>query len=371
MTHDARRLKVAVDASWFGPTARGMARHAMTLLGSRHVTPVLLNAPGAVSSLLGAPLPQPIFEQLRFHRAAERTGADVCLSPYNTSPIAGRTSLLQVTVIHDLIYLDETAGGAGARSTRRQALGRLYRRWVVPRAARRADVVVTVSGMMRERLVQQLGVSAADVFVVPNAADDDLYRSYVHVPKERPRLLAVSGSAPHKNLARLVRAVTGLVRAGVVLDVDVVGLGPEEGLRLLRAEGADAAGNAFTFLKGISRADLHAVYRRATCFVMPSLAEGFGIPLLEALAAGIPCTASDLPIFREIAGADCAYFDPLSTRDLAHSIRELLVRSQASRVPAVERRPARSALRYSSASVAASADELWTRLESRVRERPA
>jgi glycosyltransferase involved in cell wall biosynthesis len=355
-------LKVAVDASWFGPAARGMARHAANLLRSDRISPILLNDAAGVGRrrLWPARVPQPVFEQLCFHRGARRRGADACLSPYNTAPLWPVGGLRQVTVIHDLIYLRGSPGGPGVpRGTAVQAIGRQYRRLVVPRVARKASVVVTVSGMVRDQLIQELGVDPSRIFVVPNTTDPELFEPYTADLGERVRMLVVTGVAPHKNLSRLMTCVARLIDEGAPLAIDVLGVGAAAGAALLRTLSLDARGGAFAFHKDVPRAAVHRLYRAASCFVMPSLAEGFGIPLLEALAAGLPAAASDIPAFREIAGAECAYFDPCSLESMHAAIGRVVEGCLSACGTSVARSARASAMRFSPAGIASAVDRLW------------
>jgi glycosyltransferase involved in cell wall biosynthesis len=271
-------------------------------------------------------------------------------------------ALPQVTVIHDLIYMQQGLQPEAGGATVRRSLGRLYRRWVVPHAARRASFLVTVSGIMRDELVRGFGVDAGRVLVVPNTADPELFHPYETRLPDVPRLLIVSGTAPHKNLARFLRALAVVERAGVHFEADVVGVDVREGLDLFRTNRVDGLAPRVRFHKGIPQERLLALYRSASCCVIPSLTEGFGIPLLEALAAGVPFAASDIPIFREIAGDSGMFFDPTSVEEMAAAIQWLVVHSTSQVGTTVRRAPAPAARAYSPAAVATAVDALWVRV---------
>jgi glycosyltransferase involved in cell wall biosynthesis len=290
----------------------------------------------------------------------------VCLSPYNTAPVWPSGALRQVTVIHDLIYLERTPGGPQAsRGSLVQRVGRQYRRWVVSRVASKASALVTVSGIMKAALVARFHVDPDEVFVVPNTTDAELFEPYPAAQGERVRLLAVSGIAPHKNLPLLLRCAARRVEEGAPLSVDVLGVSATEGAALLGVLGLERLREAFAFHKDVARAAVLGLYRAASCFVMPSLAEGFGIPLLEALAAGLPAAASDLPVFREIAGSDCDFFDPRSPEAMHAAVGRLVERCLPRRGRTLQRSPSASAVRFAPAAVAAAVDRMWTGVMAR------
>jgi glycosyltransferase involved in cell wall biosynthesis len=143
---------------------------------------------------------------------------------------------------------------------------------------------------------------------------------------EGPFLLFVGLLSRRKNLETLLRAFESV--AATDRDVSLVLSGqPSHGFEaIVAALGGLRARARVRFLGFVPEAELPALYTAATALVFPSLAEGFGLPLLEALACGTPVVASDLPVFREIGG-DCVHF--FAARDdagLADALREVLRR---------------------------------------------
>jgi glycosyltransferase involved in cell wall biosynthesis len=139
-----------------------------------------------------------------------------------------------------------------------------------------------------------------------------------------PIVLAVSAKKAHKNLARLVEAMRVVTRRvpGATLVLPGRPTEHESELRSLASRhGLD--GNV-VFPSYVEPADLEGLYAAASCFVLPSLNEGFGLPLLEAMQRGVPVACSNVSAMPEVAGEAALYFDPLDVTSIAASICDLL-----------------------------------------------
>jgi glycosyltransferase involved in cell wall biosynthesis len=136
-------------------------------------------------------------------------------------------------------------------------------------------------------------------------------------------ILFVGARNDYKNFARFLAAVAPLVSSGEAPSVACVGGGmwSEREKRLARQHGLDGR---MTLHLGVSDAELHQAYSSAALFVFPSLSEGFGIPLLEAMSAGCPIVASDIPAFREVAGDAAIYCNALDSSSMRERVRSLL-----------------------------------------------
>lgn len=189
-----------------------------------------------------------------------------------------------VVTLHDL-HFERDPGAMGT-------LDRLTFKAVVPRAARRADHVLAVSERTKRDAIELYGIDAAKITVTPHGVDpafgpgDDGHDGY---------LLFVGAVQSRKNPLAAVEAAK---RAGLPLVV----VGPEKEpalARELRARGADVRG-------WVEKPELAELYRRAAALVLPSRYEGFGVPVLEAMASGTPVVLSDDPALREVAGGAAA-----------------------------------------------------------------
>jgi glycosyltransferase involved in cell wall biosynthesis len=218
-----------------------------------------------------------------------------------------------VTSLLDVQHLD--LPGMFTRSER------AYRSVLYDRVARRADAVVTISEHAKQRMVEALGLDPERVHVAYLGVDTDRF-----APNAGPREDFVYYPArgwPHKNHATLVAAME-LVRS-------------ELPLRLVLTGGAlDALGSLpdWVDVRGlVSPAEVVDLYRRAACLAFPSLYEGFGLPPLEAMAAGCPVAASDIPVIAEVCGPQAELFDAHDPASIAEAILRAVAtypRNQAS-----------------------------------------
>jgi glycosyltransferase involved in cell wall biosynthesis len=158
---------------------------------------------------------------------------------------------------------------------------------------------------------------------------------------DRPIALCVAAMRPHKNLARLVRAVALIPadrRPLLVLPGYPTAHGQE--LRHLAAELGVA--DDVRFPGWVDASELEGMYAAAACFVFPSLIEGFGLPVLEAMSRGVPVACSGRGALSEVAGNAALLFDPESEPAIAAAIERLLSdRAEADRLAAVGREHAR------------------------------
>jgi glycosyltransferase involved in cell wall biosynthesis len=230
-----------------------------------------------------------------------------------------------VLTIHDLIY---------RHFPQSVPLGyRLFMRAVQPGAARHADRIIAVSAHVAREVVELLGVSEDRVRVVPNGSGQTFQRTtdpqvVASVLKRygigAPYVVAVGRGYPHKNVAGLLRAFA-VLRAGHP-DVRLVLIGDRyrAGAALDRLIAELALGGAVVWTGFVGPDDLNALYTGATAFAFPSLAEGFGLPPLEAMACGTPVVASDLSSIPEVVGDAGLLVDPRNPEAFAAALDRVL-----------------------------------------------
>lgn len=233
-------------------------------------------------------------------------------NPCNTGPLLVRNQLL---TIHDAAVFD--VGQSYSRPFR--LWYRCMHRWLT----RFARALVTVSHFSRERLIRHCGPAARRIRVIPlgsehvRAQDGDPRVLDRHGLRARPYVLTVGSRALHKNQG-VVAEAAGLIRG----DAEVVAVGGENG-RVFHGTGrADRPG--CRELGYVSDAELRSLYEHAACFVHPSLHEGFGLPPLEAMAAGCPVVVSRAASLPEVCGDAALYFEPTDAGNLAEHIDTLL-----------------------------------------------
>ena len=210
--------------------------------------------------------------------------ASALLCPANLAPVAARNV---VVVIHDAAPLRHPGWYSGAYAA--------FQRRILPLIARRAVRVITVSEFSRGELAELLGVDAE---VVYGGVDP---RFVPGLKADPPYVLCVASHTARKNLRALVPAAEALARDGI--RVRVVGghrpqFAAEQGL------------GALDLLGHVPDDELPALYAGASAFVLPSVYEGFGLPVLEAMATGTPVVTTNVTALPETAGGAARLTDP-------------------------------------------------------------
>lgn len=253
---------------------------------------------------------------------APRRGVDTLYSLALTAPL--RTRAVNVVSLADITWIVAPDPDVGATM-------RLWRT-VVPPVARRADRVIAISNDGAAAIAEHLRVPRSQIDVVYPGHGLQQLVAPAPEPALRERyglgdgtiVLSVSQKRPHKNLLRLVSAMVG-VRERVPDAMLVLPGNPTEHELELRSH-AEALGlaDAVRFPGYVDAADLEGLYAAASCFVIASINEGFGIPILEAQGRGVPVACSNASALPEAAGAAAQYFDPHDDADIARAIGDVL-----------------------------------------------
>lgn len=210
--------------------------------------------------------------------------------------------------------------------------GYLLWRLMVPLSATRSDKIITISHSSKGDITRFFDIASEKVRVVYLAVPDIRAEGQCHNSVDLSQygirgqpILSVASSHPHKNLSRLIEAYSTLVRTYDV-ENQLVLVGHhrahadllEKMVQRLRLEGK-------LILTGyVPDALLEKLYSRAILFVFPSLYEGFGVPILEAMTNGVPVVCSDVASLPEVAGNAALFFDPYSVEDIAAKIHRAL-----------------------------------------------
>lgn len=184
-------------------------------------------------------------------------------------------------------------------------------------AAERSHHIIAVSQFTAGQVHELLGVERARISVVPHGVDPPPERS---VPQER-LVLCVGAIQTRKNAARLVRAFAAMPKGWrLVLAGAPSGYGAAEELAAVEASPRRTDIRVAGY---VSNAELDLLYQRASIFAFPSLDEGFGIPILEAMARGLPVIASNRSAMPEVAGDAAILVDPYREEEIAGALRQL------------------------------------------------
>jgi glycosyltransferase involved in cell wall biosynthesis len=289
------RLRVAIETQFARGTPTGLGVYAKALT----------KALAARSDVDVVELHDPRFDVWRFDR---RVYWDQIRAPQLAA--AARVQVVHFTggtlplhpphpcvlTVHDMAWLHGVVEG---RSYSRMYFGTLQRR-----LARRADVIATDTAVVRDEILSLLQLPHSQVTVCGCGVDSSWFDIQRRV-SEPPYLLCVGTVEERKDLITVVRALVQLP------SVRLVSAGPHTGYaaRVRAAAEAAGVGERLTLHGFVDDARLRALYSGAVALIFPSRYEGFGLPALQALAAGIPVIASDLPVLREVLG-DWALFAP-------------------------------------------------------------
>jgi glycosyltransferase involved in cell wall biosynthesis len=264
-------------------------------------------------------------EQIGLPLAALRAGVRVLHVPHYVLPMAYPGKL--VVTVHDIIHVlfPEFLPSNFAFT---------YARFFIRAAVRRARWVITVSETTARDLRRLFRAPVDRLRVVPHGVDemflapadetlDEHVLAKLGIP--RPYLLHVGNHKPHKNAEGLLKAYQALVHDGRGESPPLVMVGgfAPDGEFARRAAAMGLAGRV-RCLGHVSRSELAALFHGATVFVYPTLYEGFGLPVLEAMACGVPVVAGDIAAVREVAGEAVVRVNPRDVVELAAATRRLL-----------------------------------------------
>ena len=263
-----------------------------------------------------------LWQELSLPNLLRQYRVEIFLAPYNVAPFLFPREIDLVLVLHDLIQLDmPSASNPTAR------LLNFYRRAQIPMAVKIARVVVTVSQYSREKILERFPM--AHVHVIPCTIGREWFDQQSPARGDG-HLLLVTGSAPHKNAVRGFKAYAEYARraGSTAHPLWVVGLFHHGDIyrSILEQLGISHLVKILPFL---TKEDLISTYRNAAALFLPSLSEGFGIPLLEAMASGTPVLAAFAGSIPEVAGGAARYFDPLNVEEMAQVLLETMGDEQA------------------------------------------
>ncbi|WP_255768944.1 glycosyltransferase family 4 protein [Pseudarthrobacter sulfonivorans] len=294
-------------ASLIAATA-GIADVSM-LISDRRQLALLPDVP---YTLINSPLsPAELFVARRINPL----GADVVVCPMQTMGSWGRKYGLVLT-LHDLIYYEHPAP-PGFLPAPVRVLWRLYHKafWPQRLLLNRADIVATISSTT-EALMAKYRLTSRPVRIIGNAPQ----------PAQEPRnpadgsdhtLVYMGSFMPYKNVETLIAGMAGLPDFTLHLLSRVT---PE---RRAELEIMVPAGAKVVFHNGVTDDEYAVLLKRATALVSLSRAEGYGLPLVEAMSLGTPVIASDIPIFREVGGDAASYVDPDSPAAFGAAVAKL------------------------------------------------
>jgi len=271
------------------------------------------------------------WEQMKLPALAKKLDLDVLHCTANTGPL--KTVVPVLLTLHDIIFMEQL----DFKGSMYQNAGNVYRRLVVPRLVKKCRFIITVSEFEKNNIVERLRLPEEKVLVVYNAVSERFHNTFseaeVKAFREQYRLpekyiLFLGNTAPKKNTANVIKAYAAYCKATqapvpmVLLDYSKELV--EEQLKEMKQEGLISQ---FIFPGYVQHSQMPLVYNAATLFLYPSLRESFGLPILEAMACGVPVITSNTSSMPEVAGNAAQLVDPFSYESIAEGITTVLCSS--------------------------------------------
>lgn len=275
-------------------------------------------------SLVTADIPwHALKEQFAFPKILEKEKVDLMHFPYFSVPIWYKGKY--VLTIHDLIIDHFPTGKASTKSSLTYFAKRIAYKYIVAKASKNAAKIITVSRATKKEIESHLHTPENKIIVTYEGVDEKINTSSL-LKKERANVpenyfLYVGNAYPHKNLETLIQAFQQVQNNNVQLLL----VGKEDFFykRLKEKVGQLGLTDCIFFKHNVSDAQLATLYKNALALVVPSLMEGFGLPLLEAMQQACLVVASDIPVFKEIAHDVPLYFEPTSVNSLTNVLESI------------------------------------------------
>ena len=268
------------------------------------------------------------WEQVGLVSKMKKEKLDLLHCTANTAPLL--LSIPLVVTVHDIIYLEQIE----FKGSTYQNLGNLYRRFIVPGITKKAKLILTVSEFERQNILKRLQLPEDKVKVVYNGVgtqfNDQYPRDAVESFREKYRLpsqfiMFLGNTAPKKNTVNVIRAYADFcVQNKHRVPLVLLDYKKELVAKILGELNQPALLSEFIFPGYVPYSQIPLMYNAATLFLYPSLRESFGLPILEAMACGVPVITSNTSSMPEVAADAAELIDPFSYRNISGAIGKLL-----------------------------------------------
>ncbi len=276
----------------------------------------------------------PFWEQFSLPRAARENGCQILHCTSNTAPV--NTQIPLVVTLHDIIYMEsgylKILKGSG---TLYQKIGNIYRRLVIPRILKTSRKIITVSHFEKNRIAQFFGIKGDNrLMAVYNGVSEHFKPVTDKIELQRVKtkyklpdhfFFFLGNTDPKKNTKGTLKAFSDFIkRSGsdyrlVMLDYD-----RNELDKLLIEIGDKSLIDRIILTGYVVNTDLPAIYCQSEVFLYPSLRESFGIPMLEAMACGVPVITSNTSSMPEVAGDAACIIDPFKPEEITEAMIKLI-----------------------------------------------
>ncbi len=290
-------VKVAIDPRWTGGGIGRFYREVVGRIGSGALELHTLNIQAALANP---------FSPVAIGKAVRSSTCDLFWSPGFMPPLGGGVPF--VITIHDLIHRDHA-----------DAARRIYYDRCIRPIALRARAIITVSNYSRDQIIGWLGKNAPEVRVVANGVSDAFSPLGERLLLDRQYFLYVGNQRTHKNVYRMMEAFAAS-KASAHVRLVLTGQATTETMATVRRLSLH---EKITFLGEVDEGRLAAAYRGAIGVIQVSLSEGFGLPVVEAMASGTPVICSSTTALGEVAGDAALLVAPDSTEQISRAMDRL------------------------------------------------
>lgn len=276
----------------------------------------------------------PRWEQFSLARAARNDRCDLLHCTSNTAPIC--TDVPLIVTLHDIIYMESgTLRILTGSGTPYQKFGNAYRRWVVPRIIKKAKKIITVSHFEKERIGDFFGMSGDDRLTAVYNGVSGHFRP-VNDLQERQRVkqkyhlpdqffFFLGNTDPKKNTKGTLQAFSLFLRkTGLDMKLVMIDFDRDELDRLLKEIGDPQLSGKIILTGYVVNTDLPAIYSQCRLFLYTSLRESFGIPMLEAMACGVPVITSCTSSMPEVAGGAALLTNPFKPEEMTDAMMKIV-----------------------------------------------
>lgn len=269
------------------------------------------------------------WEQIWLPRAIKKANLDILHCTSNTASLFVKVPL--ILTIHDVIYLESLDFGGSAY----QNFGNLYRRIIVPRAARLAKSIITVSDFEKENIIKKLSLPRKKVTTIYNAksADFKIIKDVVFLEQVKNKynlpnffILYFGNTAPRKNTIGVLKAYAKYCELSPdPYPLAINSISKEKISKLIARNNIDLKNQIKNLicLDYVEKIDLPAIYNLSSFFLYPSYREGFGLPIIEAMACGTAVITSSTSSMPEVAGDAAILINPHNPQEIAEAMVEL------------------------------------------------
>lgn len=275
-----------------------------------------------------------IDEQVKLPKLLGELKSDLVHFPHFNVPIFYKGKFM--VTIHDLIHQHFQTRETSTLNPLFHAVKKAGYKKVFSQAVKKSIKIIVPSGFVKEQLIKEWGIKKDKIMVTPEGVDEEIIKEankigskdFIKMAEKfgfkKPYLFYIGNAQPHKNLPRLISVFSKLKEK--YFDLSLVLSGPNHYFWEKIKKESHLGGVIFTGF--VSEKEMVSLYQNAEAFIMPSLEEGFGIPLLEAMACSCPVVSSKAGSLPEIGGplvgGAVIYFDPKDEKEMENKIFQVL-----------------------------------------------